>query len=263
MTSFLRYYIAIFLIAMFLTSCASRSRVAYVQDIDGKTISDLVSYEPVIKADDILTIIISAENPELAASFNMTDLNSGAGGVSGGGGEGQSRGQRSYIVDIEGRINFPILGFVKLAGLTKREAITEMTKRIGEYITNPIINIRIQNFKVSVLGEVKSPGPISVNGERVSLLDAIASAGDLSIYGRRDNILIIRETDGKKTFTRVDITKSDFLTSPYFYLSQNDVVYVEPNQTRVNASVIGNDITTFISLTSLALTVTTFLILRL
>ena len=130
-----------------------------------------------------------------------------------------------------------------------------MTEKVKEYITNPTINLRILNYKISVLGEVKSPGNYPLESERITLLEALSKAGDLTIYGRRNNILVIREKNGIKSFNRIDITKSDFINSEYYFLTQNDVIVVEQNKTKVNSSVIGPNVTAIISATSVLISI--------
>ena len=123
------------------------------------------------------------------------------------------------------------------------------------HISDPIVNVRLLNFKVSVLGEVAKPGVFSISGERVTLVEALALAGDLTIYGKRNSILLIREKNGVKTYEKIDITKTDFINSPNYYLSQNDVIYVEPNKTKLNSSVVGPNLTIGISALSLVVTI--------
>ena len=132
--------------------------------------------------------------------------------------------------------------------------------KISKYIEKPIINLRILNFKISVQGEVVLPGTYSINSERVTLIEALSMAKDLTIYGRRDNILVIREINGVKTYNRVDITKADFINSPFYYLSQNDVVYVEPNKNKINGSAVGPNTSVIISITSLLITLITLIV---
>jgi len=152
-----------------------------------------------------------------------------------------------------------VLGRLKLLGLTRSEVISLFKERLSEYIVDPIIVIRIMNFKVSVLGEVRNPGVVSTGSERMTILDAISLAGDLSIFGKRKNVLIIRENNGKKISKRLDLTKSDIVYSDFFYLKQNDVVYVEPNRTKVNSSAVGSYITVGMSVMSFFLTMYVFL----
>jgi polysaccharide export outer membrane protein len=232
-----------------LLSCASKKKVVYLQDIDQtKSYDSSTLYEPKLQPDDLLSIIVSAENPELSVPFNLPqiqgnyEINNNQNGI------------KTYLVDNFGYIEFPVIGKLKLGGLTRTEATAKLVNAVGEYIKNPIINLRILNFKVSIFGEVLKPSSFTLSSERITLLEAISMAGDLTIYGKRNNILIIREAEGKKTYNRVDITKSDFLNSPFYYLAQNDIVVVEPNKTRVNASVVGPNVTATISAISVLVT---------
>ena len=239
-----------------LSSCASRRKIAYLQDVDNKKGSNSESnYEPKLQPDDRLSIIISAENPELTIPFNMPQIQTNYDP------EKNQEDIKTYLIDNKGYINYPVIGLIKLAGFTRNEASKELEKKISEYIKDPTVNINIMNFKVSVLGEVAKPVSQTIPSERITLIEALSLAGDLTIYGRRDNILVIREVDGKKSYNRVDITKSDFINSPYYYLSQNDVIYVEPNKTKVNSSAYGPNIPAIIASISL-LTSITILLLR-
>jgi len=210
-----------------------------------------VNYQTKIKADDVLLIVISSENPEVAAPYNLKSV------VLQGNSEEAIQTQRTqtYIVDVEGTIEFPILGKIKVAGLSKVEAITQIKELLKDHVKDAVVNLRILNFEVTVLGEVKNPGTFTVSSERITLLEALGKAGDLTIYGKRKNILLIREENGLKSMHRIDLTKSDFINSPYYYLAQNDVVYVEPNRTRINSSAIGPNITVGISALSLIVTI--------
>ncbi len=226
-----------------------------MQDIDQvKSYDSSTLYEAKLQPDDLLSIIVSAENPELTVPFNLPqiqgnyEINNNQNGI------------KTYLIDNYGYIEFPVIGKMKLGGLTRTEAKEKLVSAVAEYIKNPIVNLRILNFKVSVLGEVLKPSSFTLSSERITLLEAISLAGDLTIYGKRNNILIIRETEGKKTYNRIDITKSDFLNSPYYYLAQNDVVVVEPNKTRVNASVIGPNVTASISAISVLVTLLVILL---
>jgi polysaccharide export outer membrane protein len=232
-----------------LLSCASKKKVVYLQDIDQtKSYDSSTLYEPKLQPDDLLSIIVSAENPELTVPFNLPqiqgnyEINNNQNGI------------KTYLVDNFGYIEFPVIGKVKLGGLTRTEATAKLVSSVSEYIKNPIVNLRILNFKVSILGEVLKPSSFTLSSERITLLEAISMAGDLTIHGKRNNILIIREAEGKKTYNRIDITKSDFLNSPFYYLAQNDIIVVEPNKTRVNASVVGPNVTATISAISVLVT---------
>jgi polysaccharide export outer membrane protein len=165
-----------------------------------------------------------------------------------------------YLVDAAGMIDFPVLGKLKISGLTRSQVTKMFQDKIGVFIKNPIINFRITNFKVSVQGEVNTPGTYAVNSERVTLIEALTMARDLTIYGKRNNILVIREVEGVKTYNRVDITKGGFINSPFYYLAQNDVVYVEPNKNRINGAAIGANTGVIISITSILITLITLII---
>ncbi|MFT3795417.1 polysaccharide biosynthesis/export family protein [Flavobacterium sp.] len=235
------------LVPVFLFSCASKKDIVYMQDIEkAKSYDSSLTFEPVLQPDDLLSIIVSTESEEIAAPFNLPDIQSN---------DSDYRGLKTYLIDNAGYIDFPIIGKIKLGGLTRTEANNKLVAAISEYVKKPIVNLRIVNFKVSVLGEVNTPGSYNIVGERITLLEALSQARDLTIYGQRKNILVIREKDGKKTYNRVDITTPDFLNSPFYYLSQNDVVYVEPNKTKTNSSVIGPDVYVLFSSLSLLITI--------
>jgi polysaccharide export outer membrane protein len=246
---------AIFLfVAITLVSCASRKNVAYLQDVDSeKNSAELLNYEPRLQKDDLLSIIISADQPEATLPFNMPQIQ-GNYQVN----ENQD-GIKTYLIDSYGDIQFPVIGKVRLAGLSRTDAVKKIENEVKLYITNPTVNLRILNYKVAVIGEVNKPGNYKIASERLTLLEALSQAGDLTIYGKRNNVLIIRESDGKRTFNRVDMTKADFVSSPYYYLSQNDVVVIEPNKTKVNSSVIGPDVAAVISALSVLVSLTILL----
>jgi len=235
---------------LFLSSCGSRKDIVYLQDIENDaTINQALSYEPVIKCDDMLSVIVAADQPDLTIPFNLPQIQ-GNYQVN-----DNQEGIKTYLVDAAGYIDFPVIGKVKLAGLTRTQAKNELEVKIKEYIKEPSVNLRILNYKISVLGEVNKPNTYKIASERVTLLEAISLAGDMTIYGKRNNVLVIREVDGKKTFNRVDLTNKDFISSPFYYLNQNDVVMVEPNKTKINSSVIGPNVTVTISAISLLTTI--------
>lgn len=244
----------VILIALMLlvASCGSKKKIVYLQGIENsKSYDSSVNYEAIIQPDDVLSIVVSADSPEVAAPFNLPGIASN---------ETDYRGLKTYLVDNTGYIDYPLLGKVKLGGLTRTEANNKMVAAISEYIKKPIVNLRIANYKIAVLGEVVKPNTYTIIGERVTLLEALSLAGDLTIYGKRNNILIIRDKEGKKTYTRVDITNADFLNSPFYYLSQNDVIFVEPNRTKINSSVIGPDVYVLFSTISLLVTISVILL---
>ena len=241
------------LIALTLSSCVSRKKIVYFQNVS--SLSDN-NYEPRIKADDELLIVVNVTSPNeaLAAPFNQSTLN-----LTPGAGQGQAGEGRSYLVDKDGFIQLPLVGPVKIGGLTRQEALDLLKSAIKKYINEPIITLRITNFKFTVIGEVKAPGTYSFASERLTLPEALGLAGDLTLYGKRNNVLIIREISGKKTYNYIDLTKVDFMQSEFYYLSQNDLVYVEPNKTAVNSSAIGRDLTIAISSVSVLIAIISFI----
>lgn len=254
----LRKTIPFFIILLLLFSCKSREEIVYYQNVDGLAGKEKTnSYEIKIQPDDLLLIIVSADDPETAIPFNLSTNSIPSGANNGVGGQ---ETLQSYLVDVDGIIDFPVLGKLKVSGLSRTEVMKLLKDKISKYIKNPIINLRLMNFKVSVQGEVTIPDTYSVNSDRITLIEAISKAKDLTIYGRRDNILIIREIDGVKSYGRVDITKADFINSPFYYLGQNDVVYVEPNKSKINGAAVGANTGVWISITSLVITLITLIV---
>nr|WP_315217708.1 polysaccharide biosynthesis/export family protein [uncultured Flavobacterium sp.] len=253
-----------FLLVLFVFSCKPREELVYYQNIDSLAQAEKLStYEIKIQPDDLLMIIVSADDPESALPFNLSTISVPSAMNVNNGSMINARGQetmQSYLVDAAGMIDFPVLGKLKVGGLSRSELMQLLESKIAKYIKNPIINIRLTNFKVSVQGEVTLPGTYPIASDRVTLIEALSMAKDLTIYGKRDNILIIREVNGIKTFNRVDITKADFINSPYYFLAQNDVVYVEPNKTRINGAAVGANTGVIISITSLVITLITLIV---
>lgn len=247
------------LFVILLFSCASRQDIVYYQNIDGlKSNENTNSYEVKIQPDDLLLIIVSAEDPEIAVPFNLRTVsveNTARPNIV----TGQETNQ-TYLVDSNGMIDFPVLGSMKVGGLTRTEVLKMLKTKIAVYIKDPIINLRITNFKVSVQGEVVLPGTYNVVSERITLMEALAMAHDLTIYGKRNNILVIREIDGVKSSTRVDITQANFINSPFYYLAQNDIIYVEPNKSKINGAAVGPNTSVLISITSLLITLVTLIV---
>ena len=248
MKRFLFFFTFIIGILFLLVSCVAYVFFLYIQQSSSATASN---FEPVLQPDDVLMIVVASENPEVVAPYNLSSISL----------QGDSeelalqRRQQTYLIDQQGAIEFPVLGTIQLAGLTKTAAVAKMKALLQEHVQDAVVTIRLLNFKVSVLGEVARPGSFTVRSERITLLEALSLAGDLTIYGNRTNVLLIREKNGSKTMERIDLTKSDFLNSSTYYLSQNDVVYVEPNKTRINSSVIGPNLTVGISALSLIVTI--------
>lgn len=244
------------LAVILMSSCVSREKIVYYQDIDRQEFSD-IKFETTIKPDDLLMIIVSAHDPRAAAPYNlMTDLTVNPTNQSSGG----QRQQQLYLVDQKGIIDFPVLGKVNVGGKTKDEIVDYLKAQISIDVKNPIINLRIMNFKVTVNGEVNRPGVHTIASERITLPEALTLSGDLTSYGNRNNILITREEEGTLKTYRVDLTKSDFMNSDFYYLKQNDIVYVEPNKTRINSSAVGPNVSIYMTAISLLLTTTALIL---
>ena len=224
-------FIKILAISLLFSSCKSlKEEVVYFQNAKNfETIVDTDTFTPKFKVNDIVSIYISTFDIMASRPFNL---------VRESGGSTNRVEYLDYLVDSEGNIDFPVLGKVKLLGLTVEEAKELIKEKLSDgYLKDPIVNMRILNFRISVLGEVNRPGSYPISGERISIMEALGLAGDLTIKGRRDNILIIRDFDGTKTYTRINLTNNEVFNSPVYYLTQNDVVYVEPNNSKVSSSV--------------------------
>ncbi len=251
----IKKYLAIFLLANLLVNCASKEKVAYFQEVEGVKIKDeIINFEPEIQVGDLLAINVSAVDGAAAIPFNLYETPAVGNNVA-------SADPIKYLVDSNGEINFPVLGKLKVAGFTTNKVNDNLTEILRPYIKNPIVNIRITNFKITVLGQVQSPGTYPIPNERVSILEAIGMAGDLEIHGQRKNVMIIREQNGKRVFVNIDLTNKELFSSPYFYLSQNDVVYVEPNKVQVNSSAVGANTGVILSSISILLSIITILII--
>ncbi len=244
----IKFFLVSFLVFS-LASCVSKSKLLYVQENLASNKTN--SFEIAIQPDDVLQISISSENPEVTIPYNMQAVIM----MSSRENAAEERRQISYLVDSNGMIDYPVLGKIKMGGLSKNQAVIHLQDLLKEHIKDAIVNIRILNFKLTVLGEVNRPGSFTIPSERITLLEALGQAGDMTIYGSRNNILILRENNGTTTTQRIDITKSDFINSEWYYLRQNDVVYVEPNKTKINSSVVGPNLTIGISALSLLVTI--------
>lgn len=186
-------------------------------------------YSPEIKPDDELLITVTSEKQGATAIYNLPLSNPAKSSELY---KATTPMQQTYRVNAKGDIDFPVLGEIHVAGMTIDQLDAELTKRISEEVNNPVVNVILMNFKVSVAGEVKHPGTINVTGERFSVLDALTAAGDLTEYGERANVLLIREENGERKFVHLNLNSAETLSSPYFYLKQNDYIYVEPNDVR-------------------------------
>jgi polysaccharide export outer membrane protein len=248
LTHFLLAAVAVVLLA----SCKTPKNVAYIQNSDyiDYTKSEYL-YDARIMPKDILTITVSTVNPDASAPFNLlvrNTLNSTGSITNSSGGVLQT-----YLVDNQGCIDFPVVGTLQVGGLTKAMCEKLIHDKIRRYMNaeeNPIVTVRMSNYKISVLGEVNRPGMFTVSNEKINIFEALAQAGDLSIYGVRDRVKLIRENaKGRKEIHTVNLNDADIVNSPYYYLQQNDVLYVEPNSVKAKNSAIGTSTTIWISVT--------------
>lgn len=214
------------------------------------------SYTPILKADDYISIIVSSDIPEAAEPFNFPKQeNQQRNMMMGGGMQLGMPVMNAYLIDEEGYIDLPVLGRIKAEGLTRKELRDILLPKYKEFLDNPILNIKIMNFRIVVMGDVGSPGVKIVPNERISIIEAVALAGDLNPTAERKNVLVIRERQGERQEYRVDLTGKDFVNSPVYYLEQNDVVYVEPNlAARTQGTFWRTTLPTVISLTTIAVT---------
>ncbi|WP_233195819.1 polysaccharide biosynthesis/export family protein [Aquimarina sp. MAR_2010_214] len=224
-----------------------------------ENISSTNSFTSVFKVDDIVGIIVSAADMDAVRPFNLIQSSSISQGESGGG--NASSGEPTYLINEEGNIDFPVLGELKIAGLTRIEVKEMVKEKLKVYINDPIVSVRLKNFKITVLGEVKTPGSYPIPNERVTVIEALGLAGDMTIKGKRENVIIIRENEGVNTYHRVDLTSKSIFESPVYYLAQNDVLYVEPNNSRIKESKARNNtLSVIISIVGVVLSVVTLVI---
>lgn len=238
------------LMFLMLVSCKSRKDVVYLQDVVPLKQQEIEQrFEVYIHEDDLLAIMVNSKDPELALPFNMPMVSYQIGSNSG----AQQR-VLGYLVDVNGDIDFPILGKLHVAGLTRLELRELIKNKLieGDLIKDPVVTVQFLNYKVSVMGEVARPGSFNIQGDRITLLEALSMAGDLTIYGRRDRVAVIREKDGQRTILFHDLRSADVFTSPCYYLQQNDIVYVEPNKAKSEQSGINQNNSVSVWLTAVS-----------
>lgn len=252
------------LMAIFLfASCQSYKNVPYLQDAEivKQTVQLENLYDAKIMPKDLLTIVVSCTSPELAVPFNLTV----ASPASIAAGNSQLTTQpvlQPYLVDNDGKVIFPVLGELKVGGLTKKEAEQMIVEKLKPYIKEtPIVIVRMVNYKISVIGEVARPGTFTISNEKVNLLEALAMAGDMTVWGLRDNVKLIREdAEGKQEIITLDMNKAETILSPYYWLQQNDIVYVTPNKAKARNSDIGNSTSLWFSATSILVSLASLLV---
>ena len=225
-------------LALLVSSCASTKDIAYFQN---KLVNQPEKVDRhagiVVQPKDMISIVVTTRNPELAPMFNLPVLSYQAGSELASMG-GANQRLMGYVVDNDGYIDFPVLGKLYVAGMTRWELADMIKDRLVKdgYLTDAVVTVEFMNFKVSVMGEVTSPGTFTIEGDKVTVLQALSLARDLTIFGRRDNVSVIREKDGQRTIYEVNLTDVDLFKSPAYYLQQNDIVYVQPNDIKARQS---------------------------
>lgn len=241
-------FIYVIALLVLVSSCVSKKTITYFQNdsIDQAKVSN--NYKTIFKPDDLLEITISAEDVNSVKPFNLPAATFAAntGSVIG------QPSQQKYLIDSNGEIEFPTLGKLKIGGLTREEVIKMFKEKLDpDYIKSPLINIRIANFKITVLGDVRLPGTFNVPNERITILEAIGLAGDLNISAKRSDVLVTREEGNKKVFYRVDLLSNEIFTSPVYYLQQNDVIYIDPNRAKAQSAATNQNTGLFVSIGSI------------
>lgn len=259
------------IVLLLLGACTSVKNIAYMQDIDKQmeTIAadNNQSYEAKIKPGDLLSITVVSTEPEASRIYNLItpQLQRETLTMTMGNQIYSQPALQGYLVDKDGNINFPVLGDIHVKDMTKKELESYILEKLKPAFTQelPIVTIRIHNYSINVLGEVNSPGNFTTANERLTIFEGLALANDMTIYGKRDNVKVLREdSDGNKTFYTLNLNDKNIINSPAYFLQQNDVVYVEPNQSRANSSKYGaaesyriSTMSVLISLATMAVTI--------
>lgn len=255
-------FIFICICTLFIASCSSYKKVPYLQnpEVVNSYVDSLPMYDAQIMPKDLLTITVNTSDPEAAAPFNLvvqSPIN-----VARTSNLTQQPSLQQYLVNNEGFIDFPVLGRLKVGGLTKNQAEDLIREKLGDYLREvPIVTVRMSNYKIAVLGEVARPGMFTVNNEKVNIFEALAMAGDLTVWGLRDNVKLIREdATGKREIINLNLNNAEIVTCPYYYLQQNDILYVSPNKTKAKNSDIGQSTSLWFSATSILVSIASLLV---
>ena len=243
-------YLLIWAAALLFTGCMSSKKMVYFQESDQIQLQEtLTKFQPQIQPGDLITIQVAANDPVSAETLNLYETPYVVGNPR----------LLPYLVDADGHINFPVLGKLKVTGFTTQQIGDQITQALITYLVAPIVNVRLTNFKITVMGEVKTPGTFAIPNERITLIEALGLAGDLTIQAKRSTVLLIRENNGTRNFVTVDLTNKALFNSPYYYLVQNDVLYVEPNKTKINSSAVGASTSVLLSSLGIIISLITLL----
>ena len=242
-------------VILMMVGCGSSKQVAYWQNIDSISLAASKGlFDAKIMPKDELTILVQTTDPLTSEPFNLRST-----------GQTSSKNQiTGYLVDNDGMINFPIVGKIRVAGLTKTECEDLIKSKIQPYLArteNPLVSVRTSSYRITVIGEVNRPGVIPVATEKISLVEALAEAGDMTIYGKRDNVLLVREDkSGEKHKVRLNMNDANIINSPYYYLQQNDIVYVEPHKVKARNTFFGSNTSIFYSVIGITTSLVSLLI---
>lgn len=248
-------------VLFFLSSCTSKKKLDYLQNIESVALeASMKNAKSTIQPNDQLVIMVTAKDMDVVKPFNQ-NFSSGQilqYSLPSNNAPAQSQTSASgptYMVDSQGNIEFPVIGKINTENKTTEELRDILKKEISKYVVNPQVSVRNTNYKITVLGEVNRPGTYNIPDAQTTLLEVLGLAGDLSIYGNREDILVLRNIDGTMTKERIDLTKADFINSPFFYLKQNDVIIVSPNETKQKSSRLDPNAGIYISVASIVVTI--------
>lgn len=253
--------IVLSLVFILLSSCASKKKLDYLQNIENVALqASMKNAKSTIQPNDQLVILVTAKDMDVVRPFNQNFSSGQILQYSTASNNMPTQNQTStsgptYIVDTQGNIEFPVIGKVNTENKTTEELRDILKKEISKYVLNPQVSVKNTNYKITVLGEVNRPGTYNIPEAQTTVLEVLGLAGDLTIYGNRDDILVLRNIDGTMTKERINLTKADFINSPYFYLKQNDVIIVSPNETKQKTSRLDPNTGIYISVASIVVTI--------
>lgn len=256
-----KWIVILFASLFIMSSCSSYKNVPYLQnpEVVNELKKELPLYDAKIMPKDLLTIMVNTTDPEAAAPFNLTAQTAANNANTS---LYSQPTLQQYLVNNEGNIDFPVLGRLHVGGLTKNQAEDLVREKLKPYLREePIVTVRMVNYKISVMGEVARPGTFTVNNEKVNILEALAMAGDLTIWGKRDDVMLIREdAKGKREIITLNLNDANLITSDHYYLQQNDILYVSPNKTKAKNSDIGQSTSLWFSATSILVSIASLLV---
>ena len=255
------FVLLINLVFILLNSCTSKKKLDYLQNIESVALeASMKNAKSTIQPNDQLVIMVTAKDMDVVKPFNQNFSSGQILQYSLPSNNAPDQSQTSvsgptYVVDSQGNIEFPVIGKINTENKTTEELRDILKKEISKYVLNPQVSVRNTNYKITVLGEVNRPGTYNIPDAQTTLLEVLGFAGDLSIYGNREDILVLRNIDGTMTKERIDLTKADFINSPFFYLKQNDVIIVSPNETKQKSSRLDPNAGIYISVASIVVTI--------